>query len=116
MAFTEIEIAQHQKTLETAFWSHRRPPLHLRDKIREGQRITDRSIELFFIRPAFQRPVEFIECSIARLQYVRSRDVWKIFWMRADGKWHSYPPFPETRSLAAALRVVGEDTNACFFG
>ena len=47
MAFTDLEIAEHMKVLEDSFWSRRRPPLHLRDQIREGQRFTDRTIELF---------------------------------------------------------------------
>lgn len=37
MAFTDAEIAEHTTTIETLFWSKRRPPLHLRDKVREGQ-------------------------------------------------------------------------------
>jgi hypothetical protein len=57
MAFTELEIAQHQKALEDTFWSRRRPPLDVREQMREGQRFTDQAIELFFVRPAFNRPV-----------------------------------------------------------
>jgi hypothetical protein len=33
-----------------------------------------------------------------------------------NGKWHGYPPIPEAKSLAAALRVIDEDVNCCFFG
>jgi hypothetical protein len=116
MAFTELEIAQHMRVLEDSFWSRRRPPLHLRDKIREGQRITDHAIELFLVRPAFERPGEYTEESIAKIQHVRSRNVWRIFWKRADGKWHGYPPCPEVKSLTAALTVIDQDPNGCFFG
>ena len=99
-----------------SFWSRRRPPLHLRDQVREGQRIEDQTIELFIVRPAFNRPGETVESSIAKVQHVRSQGVWRIFWKRADGKWHGYPPSPDARSLAAALRVIDEDANACFLG
>lgn len=116
MAFNNIEIAEHLKVLEDSFWSRRRPPLHLRDKVREGQRISDQSIELFIVRPAFNRPGEQIEQPIAKLQHVRSRKVWRIFWNRADGKWHGYEPSPEANSLAAALQVIDADANGCFFG
>lgn len=116
MPFTEDEIAEHTAVIEEHFWSRRRPPLHLRDRVREGQRFADQSIELFLVRPAFNRPGEHIEESIARLQYVRSKNVWHLFWKRADGKWHRYPPSPETESLAAALNVIHEDANGCFFG
>lgn len=116
MAFTDIEIAEHMKVLEDSFWSRRRPPLHLRDQVREGQRFTDQSIELFIVRPAFNRPGEHIEESIAKVQQVRTQGVWRIFWKRADGKWHGYKPRPKAPTLAAALRVIDEDPHGCFFG
>lgn len=67
MAFTEQEIAQHLDTLESHFWIHRRPPLHLRDRVREGQRITGQSIELFLVRPVFNHPEQLVEESIAKV-------------------------------------------------
>jgi hypothetical protein len=116
MPFTESEIDDHTTTLEEHFWLHRRPPLHLRDRVREGQRFEGQSIELFLVRPAFNRPGEEIEESIARLQYVRSKNHWRLFWKRADMKWHRYPPCPETSTLAAALSVIHQDLKGCFFG
>ena len=116
MAFTDVEIAEHMKVIEDSFWSRRRPPLHLRDKVREGQRFTGQAIELFFVRPAFQRPGEYMEHSFAKLQHVRNEGIWRIFWKRADNRWHRYQPHPEAGSLAAALRVIDEDVNNCFFG
>jgi hypothetical protein len=79
MAFTEIEIAAHTLLIEELFWSHRRPPLHLRNKVREGQRFTGNTIELFLVRPAFNRPGEHTEEAIAKVQYVRTRNVWRLF-------------------------------------
>ena len=116
MAFTETETAEHLQVLDDLFWSHRRPPVHLRDQIREGQRITGRSIELFYTRPAYKRPGEFVEEPVAKIQHLPRLRVWRLFWKRADGRWHGYPPCPETPSLAAALRVIDEDANGCFFG
>ena len=116
MAFTDSEIAEHMKVIEDSFWSRRRPPLHLRDRIREGQRFTAHAIELFHVRPACKRPGEFQESSIRKVQYVRSQGVWRIFWMRSDCKWHGYEPCPEVKSLDHALRVMDEDAHCCFFG
>jgi hypothetical protein len=116
MAFTDDEIAQHLKLLEDAFWSRRRPPLQLRDKVREGQRFTDRSIELFIVRPAFKRLGEHVEESIAKIRHMPRLGVWRLFWKRADDRWHRYEPTPETDSLADALRVIDEDSHCCFFG
>jgi hypothetical protein len=68
------------------------------------------------VRPAFNRPGEHTEESIAKVQHIRRLRVWRIFWKRADGKWHRYQPCSEVNSLAEALRVIGEDANCCFFG
>ena len=116
MAFNEPEKDACLETLENEFWFHRRPPLDLREQIREGQRISGQSIELFFLRPAFNNPEEWIEDPITKITYVRSRDHWRIYWMRADLKWHRYPPDPEAKTLSAALRIIRKDECACFFG
>ena len=116
MAFSETEQAHILQTLETHFWSKRRPPLDLRDKIREGQHIERQSIVLFFARPRFQRPDEWLDDEIVKLTYVRTKDRWKILWKRADLKWHGYEPHLFTRTLEEALEVVNEDPHGCFFG
>ncbi len=116
MPFTESEIADHTELIENKSWSRRRPPLELRDRIREGQRIDGLAIELFFVRPAFRDPDETIEDPIAKLQHVRRRDVWRIYWMRGDLKWHRYPPCPQVTSLEEALRIIDEDAHGCLFG
>jgi hypothetical protein len=116
MPFSDSEIAEHTSTLEAKFWSFIRPPLHLRDRIREGQRFEGGSLELFFVRPAFGDPVKWIEDPIAKIRFVRSTGVWRLYWQRADLKWHSYPPCPETGSLSEALEIIKEDANRCFFG
>jgi len=116
MAFSEKEIATILEQLEREFWSLRRPPHELRDKIREGQRISGQSVELFFTRPSFRDRKRWIEDSVAKVTYVRSRDHWRIYWKRADLKWHSYPPMPRTKTLSAALRIIHEDAKCCFFG
>lgn len=116
MAFTKEEVANHLETLEKEFWSKRRPPVEIRNEIREGQVFEEQSIVLFFERSAFQRPGEFIEESIAKITYVRTRDVWELYWERADMKFHRYEPCPETGSLSEALAVIHEDAHCCFFG
>lgn len=116
MAFTDSEIASNLEVIESVFWSRRRPPIHLRNDVREGQRFTGQAIELFIVRPAFQRPGEFTEESIAKVRYIRTSCVWEIYWKRADLQWHRYPPIPQADSLAEALRIIDDDLKCCFFG
>jgi hypothetical protein len=116
MAFNNAETARYAGLIEKLIWAKRRPPLHLRNKVREGQRIEGREIELFLVRPMFSDPTREIEESIAQARYVKSRDVWQVFWKRADLKWHRYLPRPEVKSLEGFLKLVNEDANGCFWG
>ncbi len=116
MAFLENETAEYAAIIEKHFWSHHRPPLHLRDQIREGQRFTDQSIELFFVRPVFGMPGQWVEEPIAKIKLIRSRNVWHLFWKRANNQWHRYPPQPEVKTLASALKTIHADAHHCFFG
>lgn len=116
MAFTDFETAAHLATLERVFWSRRRPPAHIRDQLREGQRIAGHSIELFFVRPRYDDPTRTVEESVAKLTFVRTTGIWRLYWKRGDGKWHSYEPSPHSGSLEKALEVIHEDRFGCFFG
>jgi hypothetical protein len=53
---------------------------------------------------------------IARFRFVRSRDVWELYWMRRDLKWHCYDPAESTPDLAALVAVVEADEYRAFFG
>jgi Protein of unknown function (DUF3024) len=57
-----------------------------------------------------------VEIPIAKAQYVKSRAVWKVYWQRADMKWHSYEPQAEVKSLEEFVTVVEVDEYYCFFG
>jgi hypothetical protein len=116
MAFTEFETESILKQLEDQFWAHRRPPLDARDEITDGQRIEGQVIDLFFNRVSFHDPSIWREDAIARIRYIKSRDCWAIYWQRANMKWISYEPCPETKTLSEALAIIREDAYACFLG
>ncbi|MCP3931719.1 MAG: DUF3024 domain-containing protein, partial [Bacteroidetes bacterium] len=61
-------------------------------------------------------PSKKIEGSIAKATYVKSTKIWKLYWQRADMKWHRYEPFPESKSLEEILEVIGQDKHYCFWG
>ena len=88
MAFNEIE-AQRIKRVVEAYGQKKRPPPHIRPKLDIGFRIDRQSVEIFEMRPAWRRPEEILEHSVAKATFVRTRGVWKVFWLRADLKWHN---------------------------
>src|ERR1035437_7308507 len=108
MPFSDFEIARYTDLIEKLVWAKRRPPLHLRDQLRDGQRISENEIELFLVRPMYSDPTRQIEESIAKARYVRTRDIWQVLWKRADLKWHRYASHPEVKTLVAFLTLVVE--------
>ena len=115
MALTELERKRCEKAL-TDFMARRRPTPHIRDQLGVGYRIDGQSIEIFEIRPDWQDNSVRHERPVAKATFVRTQGIWKVFWMRADLKWHSYGPKAEVNTLKEFLGAVDRDEHGCFFG
>jgi hypothetical protein len=57
-----------------------------------------------------------LESAIAKATYVKSRKEWKLYWRRADLKWHLYKPHPTSDSIETVLDVIEQDGHNCFWG
>jgi hypothetical protein len=115
MAFTATEAADIESAM-AEFLEKRRPPVKIRNKLDLAYRIEGQSVVIFEIRPFWRDPSHKIEEAVAKATYVRKSKRWKIYWQRADLKWHGYPPYPEAVFFEEFLAVVDEDENACFWG
>lgn len=115
MAFSEFERRRCEK-LVGDYVERRRPPPRIRDQLDLGYRIEGQSIEIFEIRPLWTDPSERIEESVAKTTFVRRQGFWKVFWKRADLRWHRYDPDPVVGSLEEFLQLVEKDEYGCFFG
>lgn len=116
MTFNEIET-QRIKNEVGEFIERRRPPPHIRAQLDLRFRLTGQSIEIFEVRPTWRGASgETTEHGVAKATYVRGCDLWEIYWLRADLKWHSYPSAPQVGSVAKFLALVQEDKHNCFFG
>lgn len=99
-----------EKYLETA-----RPPADIRDRLDLGYRIENQSLILFEIRPHFDTGQK-IEIPYAKTTFSKAEGIWKIYWHRADGKWHRYPACPSVDQIEEFFAVIDEDQHACFKG
>jgi Protein of unknown function (DUF3024) len=115
MALNEIEMQRCKKRV-TAFIEKRRPPLHIRPQLDLGFSVKGQSVEIFEIRPVWQNPEKKMGHPVAKATYVKNQNIWKVYWMRADLKWHAYTPLPEVANLDEFLQLVDQDTHACFWG
>ena len=57
-----------------------------------------------------------MEHPVAKATYVKSQAVWKVYWQRADLKWHRYDPEAAVQTLEDFLAVVEKDEFCCFYG
>jgi Protein of unknown function (DUF3024) len=111
------ELARRRiESAVAAYVQKRRPPANIRPQLDIGFRVAGHSVEIFEIRPAFRRPTEMLEEPVAKATFVKSREVWKVFWQRADLKWHSYAPAPTVGSVEKFLELVDADPHGCFWG
>ena len=115
MAISELERKRYEKAV-SQFIEARRPPPEIRPKLDLGFRLEGQSVEIFEVRPHWRIPGERIENSIAKATYVKRAKEWRVYWQRADLKWHRYEPYPTAESIEEFLQVVDEDAYCCFFG
>jgi len=47
---------------------------------------------------------------------VQKENKWKIYWQRADLKWHLYEPNKEVKTIKTFIKIVDEDKLGCFWG
>ena len=59
---------------------------------------------------------EVIERPFAKAAWIRMQEVWRLYWQRADLKWHSYQPVATVSSIEAFCQALDEDPYGCFWG
>jgi hypothetical protein len=116
MALSEFETKRCEKLI-SEYVDRCRPPAHIRPELDLGYRVKNQSVELFEIRPVWRgKSGDFMEHPVAKTTYVRTRGIWRIFWQRADLKWHAYEPDAEVKNLEDFIAVVEADEYGCFYG
>lgn len=93
-----------------------RPELGIRPQLDIGYELIDNSVILNEIRPAWDNPQEILKHPYAKATFVKNKDSWKIYWMRANLKWYLYDPKPIVKNLRDFLKIVEEDAYGCFKG
>jgi hypothetical protein len=94
----------------------KRSPAHLKDKLSLEYRVKGHEVVVFERRPRWDNASVSIESPVAKLKYVRTVNEWRLFWQRADLRWHGYQPLPASRELGDLIEEIDQDPCACFFG
>ena len=113
MAFNEIGLQKIKK--EVGGLCRKRSPEELKDQLRFDYKIEKYDLIIYEIRPRWDNPAEITEMPIAKLTFVLSRNIWKLFWQRANGKWVRYKPKESSKELSDLTRAIESDVYGCFF-
>jgi hypothetical protein len=114
MPFTEIELKYIENTIGKM--CKRRSPAHLCDQLRMAFEVKGYDVTVYEERPRWNNPQQWSSLPVAKFKYIRKDNVWKLYWMRQDMKWHSYEMPRGTRTLEALVEEVDTDPHGAFFG
>lgn len=115
MAFHDLERKKIENVLY-AFIEKIRPAPHIRSQLDYGFDISGQSIELVEIRPQWDNKSIIHRHPFAKATFVKTQQVWKVYWLRASGKWQGYEPASTAFSVEDFLSIVKADGYGCFFG
>ncbi|GAA4147017.1 hypothetical protein GCM10022216_32580 [Sphingobacterium kyonggiense] len=99
------------------FVEQKRPKdLEIRKQIDLGYSWDGRTAIFFEIRPHWNDPSIIRENPIAKIVFIKTTQIWKLYWMRSTGKWESYMPKKEAKTIKTLLSAIQEDKFRLFFG
>ena len=114
MPFNDIELQRIKK--EVGGLCSKRSPSHIKDKLRYEFEIEKQNVIIYEIRPKWDDPNEITKSPTAKLTFIISQKVWKLYWQRANMKWVRYKPNDSSKSLSDLVQEIENDTHGCFFG
>lgn len=114
MAFSEVELKRIEQTVGVFCAKH--SPAHLKDKLRLEFVVKGHDVVVVERRPRWDNETEWTESPVAKLKFIRSANKWRLYWMRADMKWHEYPGLSSSHRLEDLVQEIDADPLACFFG
>ncbi|UII26598.1 DUF3024 domain-containing protein [Fulvivirga maritima] len=115
MPLDALQSAETINALEVFLGKHR-PAEHIRQELDLSYKIENQSIIIFDIRPHWMNKEEKIESPVAKTTWVKAQNIWKIYWMRSNLKWHGYDPKPKVKTIEEFLDIVEKDAHGCFWG
>lgn len=92
-----------------------RPPEHIREKFDIGYTFENNVLEIFEIRPDFRDATQKNKMPVAKARYYKTQEIWKIYWMRSNGKWELYE-VSEVKTIHTFFKILEKDKHSCFFG
>ena len=99
-------------------WCRDKVSDNVRDQLRIECDVSGRDVTIVERRPPWgpDAGLEWMTSSVARLRYLKSRGVWRLYWSDSDEGWHEYPRLPVATQVAELLEEIDRDPTALFWG
>jgi hypothetical protein len=99
-------------------WCRGRVPDRVRDRVRVDCEVAGRDVTIVERhRPSGPHAgPDWSTTPVARLRYLKSRGVWRLYWPGSDERWHEYPDLPFARDVRDLLEEIDGDPTALFWG
>jgi hypothetical protein len=106
MPFSSLETLEIIEAFEN-FLDPKRPAENLREEIDLDYRIEDSEIIIYEMRPRWHAGKELSEFPIVKISFIKSKNQWRVFWMKSDRKWHASHRYPYVNSVKEFLELIG---------
>jgi hypothetical protein len=89
-------------------------PERVADQVKHIARKVRGGYVLIETRPPWDgKPGQWTESPVAKIIFHNPSQEWRLYWMRASGKWWFYGQY---KTFGKALKIVKKDKNGCFWG
>jgi hypothetical protein len=99
-------------------WCRARVPDAVRDRARIECEVAGRDVTIVERHPprSPEAGPDWTRSPVARLRYLKSRGVWRLYWIGGDESWQEYPDLPFSHSVDELLDEIERDPTALFWG
>ena len=100
------------------FIDTKRPPVEYRERLDLGYDYDNNVLTIFEIRPVWGSVDEKMNIPIAKAKFIKSRSIWKIYWMTSKMKWLEFESslISEVKTIDDVIKIIDYDEDACFWG
>jgi hypothetical protein len=116
MAIDDLLVIKHAQVKVASFIEAKRPPADIRPKLDLGFTYEKGVFLLHETRPHPIHKTKYVDYPFAKLRWIQTQHMWKLYWKRASGAWDLYEHNIEDADIHELLTVIDDDSYGCFFG
>jgi Protein of unknown function (DUF3024) len=94
----------------------RRPKPEIRHLVDMKAELKKQELVLYEVRPRYDDGSKTHANPVAKAKWIDAQGRWRLYWMRADLKWHLYEPGQHLEDISSIIDEIDRDPFGCFWG